>query len=246
MNRWRWTSTWAVALWLGLSSPGLGLQLSELRDLTRLKLRDTTSDSNFQKFTDARILTLLNEAQRQIVNQTWLLSGTTTFGLVSGTAEYPMPDDFLAPLRVTISNKALEETTYQGLDADRTDWTTRSSTPTAYYITGYSNSLLPTQMGFVAKPSTNSVNSVTVFYAKRAADLVSDTDVPFGGKKIFLSYHDLLTDCAAGMGWLIQGRADLAGGYFTICGSRSEQLKRNNGMMPNYNPSLRGERPNNR
>jgi hypothetical protein len=232
----------AVALLLvSLPSLVVGLQLSNIKSSVRLRIRDTTSDTAKQQYSDSSLVAVINEGQRHIVNTTWLLSATTTFGLVSGVREYPLPSDLLVINRVTLSNKPLTEVTMQGLDADYSNWSVASSTPTMYYI-NRAVSTTSINIGFYALPSTRSVNSCVVYYTQTAPDLVNDTDVPFKGRLEFYQYHDLLIEYTAGMLWLMQGMPEFAKSYLELYYQKLDNMKKNFGNMPNFNPSMRGDR----
>lgn len=233
----------AVALHLGFSSLGWALQLSEIRSAARLRLRDTTTDATYQRFTDSDLNAIINEGQRDFVNRTTLLTNTTTFGLVNDTAKYVMPVDFMVPVRVTVVNKMLTETSYNELDQDQLDWTIRNSTPTSYFMHNVSTGVKQIQMGFYPMPSTTTATSaVDVFYLQQVTALNSDTDVPFNDKRFAYIYHDVLVDYATAICWLIQGRADYAKAYLDLYGAAIETARKNLGLMPNYNPALRGDR----
>lgn len=234
--------SWFYAgLILVLSSTGWGLQLSEIRSSVRLRIRDATTDTNNQRFSNSQLNDIINEGQRDVINKTWLLTATTFFGLTLGITEYNMPDDFLAPIRVTVSSRTIAETSYNGLDQDSTDWTVRTATPTSYYL-NHNRTQDQVYMGFVPKPSTTSVNSVFIFYAREAPTMTSDTNEPFDGKEVYNQHHETLVDYTTGICWLIQGRHDLAKLYMELYTNRTEFLRRNAALMPNFNPALRGDR----
>lgn len=244
-------------LWAGLvlvlSSVGWGQSLSQLNASVRLRIRDTTLDATNQQFTDAQITQVLNEAQRNVINATWVLTNTTSFQLLSGQREYVMPSDFISPLRVIISSVPIVETTLQSLDASGntetnptyygggTQWETTTSTPTAYYMERDFNSNVI--MGFYALPSTTSApGQVKVYYAQQVTNLVNPTDLPFNGRTDLLQYADLLVDYAAATLWQAQAVMDYANSYWALYTARLKLMNDDVGKMPNYNPSFSGFR----
>ncbi len=232
----------AAVAFITLSSVVEALPLSSLRSAVRSRLRDTAADVSYQRYSDATLDGFINEGQRDFVSKTLLMSGTTIFGLIQGEIEYDLPADYLSSIRVTISSRTLTQVSISGLDQEGMNWTIATSTPTKYYVTPHSN---PTnyRIGFNPKPSTTSVNSVQMFYYQQATDLSADSDVPFAGRFQYVPYHPALIDYAAAIGWLVQGRMDLAKPFFDLYVGQVEIAKRNLGFMPDFNPSFTGNRP---
>lgn len=228
-------------VFLTLSSVGRTMQLSDIRAMVRIRLRDSANDVSFQRFTDATVDSFINESQRDFVSKTLLMSNTTDFGLTAGQIEYDLPSDYLTSIRVTISSQVLTQTSISALDQDATNWTIATSTPTEYYVTANTSSTTY-RIGFYPKPSVTSVNTVHMFYYQQAQDLVANTDVPFGSKNQFVPYHLALVDYATAIGWLVQGRMDLAKPFLDLYQGQVDVAKRNLGFMPDYNPGFRGDR----
>lgn len=230
-----------AVLCLTNSSVGWGLQLSEMRDSVRRRVRDTTTDTSRQQFSDTQVNAALNEAQRNFINQTWVLSNTTSFPLINPQREYYMPSDFIVPLRVVISSVSLKETTLHELDGEGVNWTTSVSTPNAYYMERTFGSNVV--MGFYPLPrSTTTFNVVKVYYAQQGTEMSSDSDEPFRSRIDLQQYSDCLVDYASGILWLTQGIPELAKPYFELYTARIDRVTKNLGSMPNYNPSLSGNR----
>src|ERR1035437_2374551 len=55
-------------------------------------------------FTDARLLTLVNKGQDNLVRRARLLEGTAVTSTIAGQAQYAVPSDFLGSLRVFYNN----------------------------------------------------------------------------------------------------------------------------------------------
>lgn len=233
----------ASALVLGLALPSLGraLTLSQLETQTRTLLRDTASDTNFQRFSTSQIDAFLNEAQRQLQNDAWLYQGAFTMGLTSGTIEYALPTDYIATVRVTISSAAITQVSFQGLDQNSTNWTVATSTPTSYFIDSFVSGGA-SNIGFYPNPKFTSTNSVFVQYVRQTPTLVNPTDVPFNGNSEILPYHDGLADFAAARGWQLLGRPDLSTWLMTMYSSRAAQARANLNKQPNWQPGASGDR----
>lgn len=220
---------------------GLGLQLSEVIQNCRIDLRDTTADSNFQRFSDTQLTAFINEGQRDVVNRTWLIQSTYSFGLSSGTRFYPLPADFLIPMRVMLNNQRLQATAYNALDQNFTDWTKITSTSTAYFIDTFMSTT--TYIGFYPLPRFPTGESAVVLqYAQNPTLLSAATDIPFNGKNSLYVFHDILADYCALKGWLIQSRPDMSGAYGSLYSARVAEIKEGINRSPDYNPSSQGYR----
>ncbi len=231
----------AVVLLLTHSSVGTGLQLSELRDGVRLRVRDTNTDTTHQQFTDADINEVINEGHRVVVGSLWPLRQTYTFSLTKSVRYYVLPTDLIVVTRVNLANKPLPEVTKQGLDADYDNWSVASATPTVYFI-DKASSTGQSLIGFYPIPSTTSTNSCFVEYAQIPYELTADTSVPYNGRTELYPYHDLLMDYAAGNLWMMQGIPDLGKPFLEMYGMKVANFKSNLSQMPNFNPSIRGDR----
>lgn len=231
----------ALVLVLALPWPGRALTLSQLEAQTRILLRDTASDTNFQRFSTAQIDNFLNEAQRQMQNDAWLYQGAFMMNLTSGTIEYSLPTDYIATVRVTIASMSITQVSFQGLDQNSTNWTLATSTPTSYFIDSFVSGSA-SKIGFYPNPKFTSTNSVFVQYVRQVPTLVSGSDVPFNGNSELLPYHDALADFAAGRGWQLLGRPDLSTWLMTMYSSRAAQARANLNKQPNWQPGASGDR----
>ena len=234
-----------LAFWLALSwalpSSGRALTLSQLESATRTLIRDTSSDTNFQRFSTSQIDAFLNEAHRQMQNDAWLYQGAFAMSLTSGTIEYPLPADYIATVRVTISSMAIVQRSFQDLDQNSTNWTLPTSTPTAYFIDSYVAGT-PSKIGFYPNPKYTSTNPVFIQYVRQVPTLVDPTDVPFGGNSELLPYHDALADFAAARAWQLLGRPDLSTWLMTLYSSRVAEARANINKQPNWLPGAQGDR----
>ena len=242
----------ALVLGLALPSPGRALTLSQLEAQTRTLIRDTSSDTNFQRFSNAQVDSFLNEGLRQLQNDSWLYQGAFSMDLTSGTLEYPLPADYITTVRVTISSQAITQVSFQGLDGQNGgsygagspgfNWTIALSTPTEYYIDSFVSGT-PSYIGFYANPKyTTRGGAVFVQYVRQVPLLVNETDVPFNGNSELLPYHDGIADFAAGRCWQLLGRSDLASSFMAMYTARAAQARANLNKQPNFQPGASGDR----
>lgn len=237
----------AVGL-LALAYPrlALGLQLSDLLVSCRVELRDSATDANFQRFSDATLAAWINEGQRDAQNKTWILQGLYNFTLVSAQRTYQTPADFLYPVRVVLSGHRLTETNFNQLDSGSGSggyggygWSVLTSTPTQYYLDSFVSS--PTMMGFYPCPASASQGAgVWVQYAQIPAPLAAPADVPFDGKLSLYAYHDLLVHYCAMKGWQTVDRNDMASGFAALYAAGVATAKMAVNQMPDFNPGAQG------
>ena len=222
----------------------LGLQLSDLTQMCRVNLRDTASDANFQRFSDASLAAWINEGQRDVQNKSWVLQGTYTLDLAAGVRTYQTPGDFLYTIRVLVANKRITQTSYNQLDAGGggtggIDWTVISSTPTQYFLDILASSV--TLMGFYPLPKlTTTGGAVRVQYAQIPQTLALATDLPFDGKSTLFAFHDVLVHYCAMKGWAMLSRPDLSAGYSSLYAGEVATIKMAAGQMPDFNPGVQG------
>lgn len=231
-----------LALWFGLPLAGArALSLSQLETQTRVLLRDTSADVAYQRFSNSTIDSFLNEGHRQMQNDSWLYQGSIALNLVAGQQEYALPADYITTVRVTISSVPLTQVSFQGLDANYTNWTVVQSTPTQYFIDSFVTGA-PDNIGFYPTPKINSTGSVFVQYVRQVPSLVNPTDIPFAGNSELLPYNDALADFAASRCWTLLGRNDLAGPMMAMYTSRASQARANLNKQPNFQPGMQGDR----
>lgn len=242
----------ALVLWLALPTQGRALTLSQLETQTRILLRDSATDVAYQRFSQATIDSFLNEAQRQMQNDSWLYQGAFSMDLTSGTIEYSLPADYIATVRVTIASMSITQVSFQGLDGQNGgsygngspgyNWTVLLSTPTEYFIDSFVSGGA-SKIGFYANPKyTTSRGAVFVQYVRQVPLLVNAADVPFNGNSELLPYHDALADFAASRCWMLMGRPDLATPMMGMYTARAAQARVNLNKQPNWQPGASGDR----
>ena len=80
------------------------LTLSQIRTEIRRNLRDNVSAR--QRYTDDTLLDYINQAQRDIVNETWLSMRTTSYVLTANTTYYDLPTDMIVISQVYFKDKS--------------------------------------------------------------------------------------------------------------------------------------------
>jgi hypothetical protein len=213
------------------------LTLSEIRTNARLLIKDTSSTR--QRFTDAQINSFANEAHRDCVNNSWVLSKNTSITLVSGTTYYSLPTDTLAIQRVTREYRNLPETALIKLDGDFSNgaWANSGGTPTSYF----QDPSQTDKIGFYPWPSgSTSTGTIRVIYFAQANTLSSDSDEPFNSEDRFAPYHDLLVYFIAYRVYLLEGELEKANLYRQEYESRLVLMAGRVSMKGNYVPSFSG------
>jgi hypothetical protein len=228
--------TLVVTAWL--SAPVYALTASEVIDRARVYLRDTSSDSSRQRYSDTQLLAWLNDGQREANSFAWILKSSYSFTLSNGTTEYALPSDFVATWRVEYSRRKLDQTSINELDAMSIGWKSASGTPQKYYVYFASTTLL----GIYPAPSSSSTGTVTVFYIQQTSDLTSTSQTPFNAWSQLSHYHPSLAYYIAYRGLWSIGETSLAERYYAEWSSWVEAMRTGMLKMPDFNPGLQGRR----
>lgn len=232
--------SWAFAFTLS-ASKAEALTLSELRTQIRLHIKDVGTSSTRQTFTDTQLNSLINEAQRDVINATWAIQKQTSITLVSGTTYYAIPTDLMEITRVTFNDKNLKETTFAAEDAAASNaaWERTGGIPISYF----QDSTQPGYIGMRPFPnSSSSTGTVKVMYIAFAADLSADGDIPFNTITRLYPFHDLLILFPCYKVFLIQGNQVKFQMYATQYESRLKMMSDKFGTKPNYTPGFSGTR----
>jgi len=212
------------------------LTYSEIRTEVRTLALDAGSSRN--RFSNARILAMVNECQRQANIEAKPIIKSFQFELATDTTWYALPSDFLQVYRVTHDYDVLKENSPEALD--RTDgWEETGGEPTDYFIDFASR----TKIGVYPWPDTTSdTGTVRVEYIAQVSDLTGDTSVPFNSITELYPYHYGLAYCAAAHMTAIDGRSDLAQLYFAQYAAMVKRLATEAKSRPSYRPSAIGRR----
>lgn len=228
---------------LGCSSQVSAMSVSELNTRARIYLKDTATESNRQRFSDADLLVFYNEAVSDMIDSTWCLTASTTISIVGSTTtstqEYDLPSNFIKPTGVWLKNKAISEITVRGyLDDKGTDWTVTKSTPTMYYIRNIGSP----KIGLYPSPSFSDTDALKIEYIMQAEQLTSGTSIPFNGRTDLYQYHYIIPVYAAYRGWMLNGQLEIANNMLQQYLAFIKRMAENIGKMPNYKPGLTGSR----
>lgn len=103
------------------------------------RVRDTLADPNKERWSDERLLRLLDEAQQDVAKQSQLLKGTYDLSLVIGQAEYNLPEDLWLITRATFDDYEIPLKSYDKMDEEATKYSlTRSGHLGVERTRGYS------------------------------------------------------------------------------------------------------------
>lgn len=220
------------------AAPSYALTAAQVISKARTYLRDTSSDSTRQRFSDSDLLGFLNDGQREANSYAWLLKSSYTFTLSGGTTEYAMPADLMATWRVEYNNRKIDQTSLNELDANSIGWKTASGIPQRYYL----YTATTTVMGFQPAPTVLTTATVNVYYLQRTTELSSTSATPFNGWNQLQSYHSALAYYIAYRGLWVVGDTTLATQYFQEWTGWIEIMRTGMIKMPDYNPGAAGRR----
>lgn len=87
-----------------------------------LRARDTLADPSQERWTNERLLRILDEAQKSICRKFDLLHGVAFIDLEVNKVVYTLPDDVWVLTRITYDQKVLPMYSYQQFDRTRPGW----------------------------------------------------------------------------------------------------------------------------
>jgi len=120
-------------------SDNLELPMSTRIESILTRARDTLADPKKERWSDDRLLRLLDEAQQDVAKQSKLLKGTYDLSLVIGQAEYTLPDDIWLIVRATFDDYEIPLKSYDTMgEQARKSELSRSSSYGAERTLGYS------------------------------------------------------------------------------------------------------------
>jgi hypothetical protein len=194
--------------------PFFGIQVVEAKIAStliidvRLMARDPSA-SGRTRFSDAQILDLINEGQRDAITNTLCIRKEYTFDTSSGTRYYSMPTDYITIDRVLHDDQKIEEKSPAKLDLASSEWETVTGEPINYFVNFSSR----TKIGFYPYPvSGTSTATVKVEYYAQATELTS-TDTPFNSITEFIPFHSMLTYYSVAQMMYIDGLVSSADRY---------------------------------
>lgn len=151
------------------------------------RVRATAGDTDILQFTDATILTWINDATRECASNNNLLQKTGTSNTVAGTQSYPIPADILRLHSVRYNKEKLDILSMSEFDKFVDDYaSSQQGTPLVCYLWATNLTLYPIP---------DSVKVLTIEYTRTPVDvtLVGNTpDLP-------VMYHRRLVDYCLAM-----------------------------------------------
>lgn len=229
--------------------PVHALTLAQIKTEVRRALRDNPSDTARQRYSDAVLLDFINQAQREVVNVSWLAEKTTSYVLSAGASYYQLPEEFLAVSQVYFRNTQnqtfeLEELSQKALYDQMPDWDRQQGEPVQYWVSQATatSTLNPTTMriSYIPIPTRTSTGTVTLWFLHQTADLSSDTDIPFEARRHLYPYHLTLVYHVVMRIKIIEGKIDEATTYQTLYANEIGIMKDRLGRAPNYTPGMIG------
>lgn len=220
------------------------LLASDVISRARAFLKDQSTVANRQYFSDATLLQFLNDGQREANAVNWVLNSSYTFNLVAGTTEYPLPADYIYPMRVWFqpingTYGKIAATSFEQLDANNGNWTSASGQPNAYFIDRDSQTVY---MGFYPAPATSSTGTVIVYYVQNMPDLTSTSQVPFNGWSNLQPYVSMLAYYIAYRGYLTFEESELSKPYLDYWTQMLMIMRQGVSRQPDFNPPAAGNR----
>lgn len=164
----------------------------DIRDEVRRLVRDTSSTTTKQRWSNTVINDRLNEVHKEICARALIYRvRATAVNIVSGTAEYDMPTDFIKEEAIYFLNSSSEwrplvKKTEKELDMYDKNWRDTSGDPSTHYY------LRIDKIGLYPNPSVTRNSALRVDYIRVPASFTQDTDVPFGSLAEYYPYHRLV------------------------------------------------------
>ncbi len=93
------------------------------------RVRDTLADPSGDRWSDERLLRLLDEAQKDICRHSNILKGIIKLPVYTGTPFFTLPEDLISLNRVLFDNKKLDFKSYTEMDETISNWEQETGTP---------------------------------------------------------------------------------------------------------------------
>lgn len=224
------------------------LAASDVLSRSRSLLKDASTNTNRQQFTDAQYLAWASDGQREANALNWLMQSSTTFNLVGGTTEYAMPSDFMFANRVWYQVptsqpwQKLPASSFNDLDARYPGWQSVSGGPPLnYYIDMTTGTVY---MGFYPAPATISTGPIIVYYVQNTQDLTTSNEsaLPFNGWLAMQPYVSALPYYVAYRAYLTLEEVDLAKEYLAYWSQFLLIMRQGLNRQPDFNPPAGGYR----
>lgn len=215
------------------------LTAAQIISSARIYLGDNSNSPTRQQFTDANLLSFLNDGVREANAQNWILQSTYAFALSGGTTEYALPDNFVATQRVLFNNKKIDATSLNELDANSVGWKTQNGTPIKYWLDYF---VTPTNIGFYPAPVTSSTGPVIVYYVQQPTELTLTSQVPYNGWTMMTPYHSGLVYYICYRAYMAQEDMEKAPIYLNDWQISLQLMRVGLYKQPDFNPGMAGRR----
>lgn len=170
----------------------------QIRTLASLFASDPNQTRYSGLYNDA-----IDRAQEQFAIDSKALFKDTSFSIVSGTATYSLPTDFMYEKKVTFNGKGLLPITRADLEFYKRsdDWTDDEGTPTHYIVDPEE---ARKQLRVYPKPqgADEGTNNLTLTYYPLPAAITDDSTKPFNDSSLMIQFHMAVAAYAA---WILLG-----------------------------------------
>lgn len=95
------------------------------------RARYTLADPKAERWSDAQLLSYLDEAQKDLCRRAKMLRSEVTFNVLEGISEYTMPDDFLLLDLVLFNDRSLSLVGHAEIESRDCSWAEREGQPEA-------------------------------------------------------------------------------------------------------------------
>jgi hypothetical protein len=216
----------ALIFLLGFVPSARALTLTQMITAVRRNVRDTSSTTTLQRYSDSLITDFLNEGQRDFAAETFLIERSTAIATTASIAYYALPTNFLSVAQaynlVSTTTVDLERVTRAFVYEQNPDWATITGSPTQYWIRNDETQSIQSQIALYPVPTGASTGTLTVHYYARPTDLSAASDVPFDNMQHLDSYNHALIFYATGRLKLAEGKGDEAEAYMNLYNSLIE------------------------
>ena len=104
-----------------------------------VRIRDTLADPLGDRWSDDRLLRLIDQGQKDLMVKTKGLRARTVIGVVAGREDYSLPDDVMLITRVTYNDKNIPLRTREQMDRIDSDWETKTGDVLEYIVYNKNN-----------------------------------------------------------------------------------------------------------
>ena len=167
---------------------------SDLRTETRRLIKDTSTDTNRQRWSDTDLNSRIKLAQEDLVSRTsCLVSRGAAINIVADTTEYDLPTGFLHAIYVAYKDIdgdyiKLEPITLEELELYNGDWeNTTSSEPTHYYLRLGSG-----KIGLYPTPTVAVTSGLRIDFVKKPTAFSNDTTEALDAASHLSPFHEYL------------------------------------------------------